>query len=297
MPIELARIVPPFPVADDTEARAERLRCGPECSWIFSRLKIWPKIEAGATRVEWTLHPQFRDPPPYTFQLQVGRTGTDEADDWEDVGLPVEDTFYALDDTQRVYGKQEWTHYRVILTTAFGRYASAPETAAGTLSERMWLRAREIVRRERLMLQRESGTAGWLLKRRLYGEDCTCLDEMTRETKNPDCVLCYGTGITGGYFAPVPCVYANMNNAPIRHHRDLGGRGSVADVVEQWRMLNIPQLFSYDVFVERDTDTRWFLHTLAPLAAVQGLVLVQQAEARRIPYSHVIYQLEMPEDE
>lgn len=296
MTVILPRILPPFPLADDSAARADQLRCGPSCAWIFSRLKVWPKIDAGATRVEWALHPQFRDPPPYSFQLQVGRTGLDEADDWEDVGLPVSDTFFALDDTQRVFGKFQWTHYRVILQTVHGRYASAAEPALGVLSQRMWLRAREILRLERLRLRHEAGAEGYLLKRRHFGEVCTCVDEMTGDIKNPQCTSCYGTGYVGGYFAPLPCQFAELTLGSQRHHQDLT-RGSVGDVASRWRMLNLPQLFSYDVFVERDTDTRWILHDLQPLVQLQGLVLVVAATVRRVPYSHVLYQLEMPADE
>src|SRR5690349_8798090 len=115
--------------------------CAPTCAWVFDRIWVYHLV-AGGSRVEWALHPKFVDPAPHTFQLQVGRTANPDADDWVDVGLPVTDGYYAIDDTQRVHGKTLWTHYRVKLTTSIGVYYSVPQPALGVLARREWLLAR-----------------------------------------------------------------------------------------------------------------------------------------------------------
>jgi hypothetical protein len=262
--------------------------CGANCEWIFARVMTSPGI-TGGTRIEWTIHPQFDGEAPYTYQVQVGRTGNPLADDWVDIGGEISDTYY-MDLIQRVYGKFNWTHYRVILTTADGyRYASKPQPTHGRLTKSDWLRAREIKRLELLRLQKEAGAVGYLLKRRLFGESCSCLDELTGEIRNPQCGSCYGTGFVGGYFDPYPCFYVEMGLNQHRTHSD-DSRGTVNDLpVILGRMINDPQIFSYDVFVEADTDLRWCLHRIKSVVEIRGLPLILQVEMRQLPFSDPAY--------
>lgn len=261
------------------------LRCGPGCEWIFSRVEVTPRIRGGS-RIEWTLHPQFRDPGPYTYRVQAGRTGNPYASDWETVSdLQVIDT-YMLD------GKLPRSHYRVLLTTAEGvTYASRPQHTLGSFdNKRDWLRAREIKRREQLRLQAKAGEEGYLLKRRHYGEPCSCLDRLTAEVRDSECTICYGTGIVGGYYPAYPCFYAELGLNRVRAHLD-ETRGSVDDLPRvRGRMLNDPQVYSYDVFVSKDTDIRWFIHQISSKVEIRGVSLVIDTELRQIPFSHVIYQ-------
>lgn len=277
-------------------ARDCEIQCGPECAWLFGRIRIFPQIVGGA-RIEWLLHPQFGDPPPYTFQLQVGRTGSNTADDWEDVGLPVTDTFYAIDSLQRVHGKFQWTHYRVLLTTVRGSYASQPQPVLGNLGHRDWLRAREIMRLETLRFRYEAATVGYLLKRRLYGELCNCLDTQTGEVLQPQHLRCYGTGFVGGYFEPVPCFYVEPPAGSLTKSRfDQGGmRGTVDDATRYTgRMINLPQVHSWDVWVEQDTDQRWVIRSVDSLVEIRGQPIVIAGELRLLPFSDCLYQFPIP---
>ena len=97
----------------------------------------------------WDIIPEFPDPQPWTFQLQVGTTANNAADDWEDVGSPMENSFYAIDGEQRVYGMTNYTHYRVKLVTEAATYYSEPTDGRGIFSPHDWRMAREIVRQER----------------------------------------------------------------------------------------------------------------------------------------------------
>jgi len=268
--------------------------CGPRCEWIFERLRAWPIIKGG-TRVEWVIHPRFSDPKPYTFQLQFGRTGNPMADDWTDVGLSVVDTYFAFDDTKRVYGNFQWTHYRVILSTSLGTYASKPQDLYGSLPRRQWRIAREIERAELLRLRKEAGQEGYLLKRRLFGNACSCLDPQTKELNNPQCPICYGTGYEVGYYPPYPCFYAELGLSGTDSKLDNGqARGTINDAGRTWaRMINSPQIFSRDVWVDRDTDFRWEIHSIANIAEVTGLPVIVKAEVRRLPFSHPVYTIDI----
>jgi hypothetical protein len=104
---------------------------------VFERVRVLPRI-AGGTRIEWTLKSALQDRSPYLFQLQVGKTGLHQADDWADVGLPATDTYYLLDDEQRVLGRTQYTHYRIVLTTTSAVYYSPPAHCFGLLDFRHW---------------------------------------------------------------------------------------------------------------------------------------------------------------
>jgi hypothetical protein len=269
-------------------------RCDVDCSWIFERIFIWPQFAAGSTRVEWVLHPNFTDTGPYTFQLQVGGTGSNDADDWADVGAPVIDTYFALDSIRRAYGKFQWTHYRIKLVTSAGEYFSTPQPCLGNLGFQDWARARELVRLETLRLKKEAGQEGYLLKRKLFGEVCTCVDAETGEVKNPQHLDCYGTGFVGGYYDPYSCVYVEQSVRAHRSHIDAAQRGTVDDLpVVNGRMLNVPQVFSYDVWVDRDTDLRWAIHKIQNIVEIRGVPLVVSAEMRLLPFTDIVYQYDI----
>lgn len=262
--------------------------CRPDCAWIFDRVRVW-HVVSGGTRVEWTLHPNFTDPAPHTFQLQVGRTGLASADDWTDVGLAVTNVFYAVDDSQRLFGQSTWTHYRVQLTTSLGVYHSKPEPIYGSLLRADWLKWKNLVRQWDFQLKHgPGGQEGYLLKRRLYGERCSCLDTRTLEVTKPQHEECYGTGFVGGYFDAEPCSWAELDVRMTREKLD-GQRGTTNDLVVAGKLLAVPQLMEKDVWVDKDTDIRYFVGGIQHLAEVRGVPVAVGTQLKPAPLSHVIY--------
>jgi hypothetical protein len=248
------------------------------------------------TRVYWELVPSFNDPGPLTFQLQVGTTANNDADDWEDVGLPADDQYFAVDGEQRVFGKTNWAYYRVALETSRGSYLSDPVNLWGTLSRHDWRLAREITRKE-LVAHRGASQQGYLLKRRVTGQRCrTCLDFMTGESRNPACASCYGTGFECGYYYPMGCAWANMTPRTRRTELDGGqGRGTIADIVIQARMTLADLLGEDDIWVNKVTDDRYYIHRIQHVAEWRGVPLVGQVEMRPVAFSSAIYGIEIPQ--
>lgn len=271
--------------------------CPPACQSVFDMVHVSYLIRGG-TRVCWTLRNTFADALPYTFQLQVGQSGDPQANDWEDVGVAIENTYYAIDGTKRVYGKTQYTHYRVKLTTNAGTYWSDPVAKKGILDSRDWRIAREIVRKERLRY-RYTSQDGYLLKRMITGVRCTkCLDLQTDEVTNPDCTECYGTGLQCGYFYPMDCIWADLS--PRTHHKhidDRGMRGTVNDIVVSGRMLHFPLLQERDVWVSRETDDRYYVQSIQNAAEMRGVPLIANVELRPAPYTDVIYTVAIPQQD
>jgi len=268
--------------------------CPEECDrLVFDRVTVESKIEGG-TRVSWELSSHFHDPQPHTFQLQVGRTANQNADDWESVGGTVEDEFFAIDDTKRVYGGTQWTHYRVILQTALGTYYSRAERAGSNLDKRDFRIVRTMINGFRIGM-RYGASLGYLLKRRVAGEECDCVDYQTHEVRNPEHLRCYGTGIVDGYFSPMDCVYAKFE--PVSRHEEVDGgqgRGTINDVVVQAIMLSLPFMNENDVWVDKNSGDRWIVHRISNQTEYKGVPLISAVELRLAKYSDIIYQFPVP---
>lgn len=273
------------------------LPCPPSCESVFDRVVVSYLIRGNAL-VLWELRPEFIDPPPLTFTLQVGHSANPGADDWEDVGLSIVNQYFAIDPEQRVWGKTQFTHYRIKLETSQGTYYSAPTGGLGTLSRRDWRIAREIVRGWKLAARLDFGSQeGYLLKRRWTGAKCpTCLDHMTDEIRDPECTTCYGTGFLCGYYYPMSCIWAKMDPRTYRTELDGGqARGTINDVRVKTEMLNTVLLGEDDVWVAAATDDRYYVHRVTNISEIRGLPIKAEVDLRPIPFSSVIYTIEIPQ--
>ena len=256
----------------------------------FRRLLVSHIVEGGS-RIAWELVDNFNEPGPYLFQLQFGRTGSNAATDWVDVGAQVVDGVYAVDDQKRLYGKTFETHYRVLLSTAVSRYLSQPVLAYGSLDEKDWLLAREIIRKEVLRHGRVSND-GYVLKRLRYGPRCTrCLDPQTGETQNSRCPQCYGTGFQGGYHPPIPFQWFDLKDgSPIQEKR--GGDappGQGVQVIMRCRALAFPALGKEDVFVSGNSDERWIVASVEETASLRHVPLLYTVTLSCAPFTDVVY--------
>jgi hypothetical protein len=257
--------------------------CPPDCPDAFAMVHVSYLIRGG-TRVMWQMLPDFVDPLPWSFQLQVGHTGIQAADDWTNVGLPAD--------------KTQNTHYRVVVTTSKGVYYSDLTAKDGILGVRDWRIAREIVRKEKLRF-RYTSQDGYLLKRRVSGENCTlCLDFQTNEVTDPYCQECWGTGKQCGYFYPLACIWADLAPKTRNMHiEDQGRRGTVNDVIVTGRMLMLPLISEQDVWVSRKTDDRYYIRSIQDVAEIRGVPLVANVEMRPAPFTDVIYQIAIPQQD
>lgn len=238
---------------------------------------------------------RFTDLPPYVFQLQTGNTGNPNATDWVDVGTPIVNGFFGLDDERRegVYGKRLLTHYRVKLTTATYVYVSLPVATYGELSEKDWLFAREINRKESLRHDLVSRD-GYLLKRMRFGEPCTtCVDTLTGEITDSKCPDCNGVGFKVGYHAPTPFVLDMSPEAVTELRRGTEPPGPSRPTDLKGRVLGFPQVSKEDVWVDEKSDQRFLMHEIRHMSEWRGIPLIVQVGIRLAPYTDQIYKIEV----
>jgi len=266
--------------------------CPSECENPFDRVVV-SYLTHGGTHVMWNLRDDFLDKQPLTFQLQYGMTANPDANDWLDVGLPVTDNYLAVDGEQRAFAKFNTTYYRVQLTTSKGTYYSVPVNAMGALNWTDWRHAREIIRRE-LKEDRFASVEGFLLKRRLTGIPCqNCMDDMTDDTVNPDCPICYGTRFECGYYFPMACSYAQFSPRTVHVERD-GARGTITDIAVVAKMTLMTLLMEEDIWVNRFTDERYYIHSIRSVAEIRSVPILGNVEMRPIPASSPVYGIVIP---
>jgi hypothetical protein len=247
----------------------------------------------GGTRVVWVMNQRFSDPMPHTYQLQVSLSSASTADDYQDVGLPVSNSFYAVDDTRRLAGKTLEIHYRVKLVTPNGTFYSEPASALSYLNKREWLHVRDQLRQLKKLIKKYTGCyEGLLLKRKRFGPSCTrCNDKLTDEPKDSKCPVCFGTGIVAGYFAAVPDFNIELGLEQSREKVELQAAATSRPLVIQGSAPADVLVNSRDVFVAHRSGRRWFIEAVSTLAEYRGYPTKYQLELRVAPFSDVIYKV------
>ncbi len=253
--------------------------------------RVWvDHVFRGGSLVFWELRSDVDLPRPYTFTAEWGHAtnGT-----WTPVSTePVVDGYFAVDPEGRLVAKRLDTYYRVKLVAADSTTAySNPVRADGGLPARDWLIARELVRKEYLYLMKGSnGERGCLLKRRIWGPVCpSCTDNDTAAVAAPRCTTCWGTGITGGYHAPVEFwLAATPRNQKVAIDTS---RGTVGDTVVRGRGVAYPYPLTGDLWVSADRDRRWRIGGVNEAAAVRGVPIAVEMELALLPASSLLYDL------
>jgi hypothetical protein len=255
---------------------------------VFYQVRVDHAIR-GTTRVTWTVRTRFPDPLPWRFRLQVSRNG---GGTWENVGIQVVNTFYALDDTPRLYGKDLRITYRVQLITDVDTYYSEPAQPFGWLRKRQWLVAREIIRRHTLEVKQTGlrSLDGYLLKRRVEGTACTCLDHYTGGITDHDCELCHGTGWVDGYWQAIENTMLDLSPELHGTQRDNRlARGTVTDMVARGRFVGIPVLNRRDIWIDKESDRRYYIWNVQNLSEINQVPIIVNAELKLAEATDAIY--------
>lgn len=262
----------------------------------FRRVSVDHMVR-GTTRVWWQLESTFNEPGPYTFQLQLGKTGLRDALDWENVGAPIVNGVVAYDAVWRASGYDLLTHYRVVLTTPTSTYVSQAANCYGELNERDWLLAREIVRKEQLRHKFVS-VPGYLIKPMRFGKLCRrCRDPLTHEVTDSNCGVCNGTGFEVGYHPPLKLQCWDLSTQTIAEDIDTQLKGTTrVNPYVTARVIGFPALQRDDIWVNATSDERWVVRSLKISAALRGVPIIYDVTMGLLPFTNVAYSVEIGEE-
>lgn len=252
----------------------------------------------GASRIEWHMRPDFFDPLPWVFQLQVN-PNAGEPDQWENVGGPVLNQFYALDTEQRIFGQQLTQAYRVQLETAAGEYVSGMAQPLGNLRRKDWLHVLAIYRRLRLQSNKDA-LEGYLLKRRIYADTCPlCVNPYTETITQSNCDLCKGTGKVLGYWPAVDVHMIDYLPTPTYTRQGEGeaaDRQTIDETLTQGVYLGVPQLATRDVWVMKGSGKRYFVEKISTVGTMGDTPVIVQVALRLAELTDIIYDVPLTLD-
>ena len=256
----------------------------------FKRVDIHHRT-LGGTVINWEMeHPT---PDDITFEVWASRP---TVDDWRLVAA-VSDGMSAVDITRQQYGVSTRVSYRIDAYSGDDSISTTKVVGKHFNDTKKNLIAQEIIRKEEMLMRKKTGTSGLLWKRRHWGALCECVDPDSGMAMDSHCLQCYGTGIDGGYFAPVP--YIVSFNEGLARQIDIsdGGVGTV-DTRQgpTVRALICPRLDSGDVWVNCDTDQRYVVGAIKETLYSGKALLYSMVQMSLAPSSDIIYSLPLEGD-
>lgn len=222
---------------------------------------IWPR----KVFVQWIL----RDPTSDTgYIFSVYRAGSAEGP-WDAVALDLTDTYYFLDDTfpapedrtkPGLFSLRRTIYYKVVVRHPTDGDAETVKKLEADLPRRQQGIVRKLRRDAAVALKKGSGTEVAILKRRWWGETCTCKSASGVVTRG-HCKECHGTGIKYGYWEPV-YGFAIRSATPV----DVGteNQGNVESHRLQVIMLDVPEVERYDILVFLRDNKRYIVNRVVP---------------------------------
>jgi len=247
---------------------------------LIGNLDIFPNYYQGFT-FNWDVDPSFRVERPWTFVIQES---TNEKD-WVDISPELQDVVMYQEDRRRLYGKENNITYR-IKSTAQGKVYYSHSIAPYTkLSKREYLLAREIMRKESLMLDKMSGVSIelWRLdpfKRALPKS----VDPISGIVISPDLnvdTIYYGPYKTKASFTPTK----------VDQKQDPNGSGIIDIRNYQVRILGFPPICDDDILVDTTQDRRYYVKSVSNVAEIRRFPVVQTLIVSEAPKGDPAYKL------
>ena len=263
-------------------------------NYPIQRLVVY-NIVPGTSHIVWDLHPNMKDPGPYTYQLQVNRLPDPDSGEWVNVGDPQTNVFQLEDSTTESHGFRLDKYYRIILTTSRGQYTSPIEGCFGQLHRYEWKLVQEILRKE-LLRHNNVSVPCVLLKKRTSGEVCPhCTDGVVGGSNNSECPYCYGTGYYGGYHAPLKFQLIEIYPSQLleRHESDNVATLNMSIDRYEARAMGVPEIYVDDVIVDLSTSQRFRVNGSQSISQLRRVPIARKLDLTLLPYSDPVYKVDI----
>lgn len=242
----------------------------------FKRTQVYTDPSSDNKLIEWVLWADYEpESVDLLFYIDVRRaTGN-----WTRLNpsTPVVNNCFFWDTTPYRFNMRADIYYRVVLKDGSRTFTSCETNILGGWNDREWLIIRDIVRKEYLRLSKyAAGSSGWLLKRKTWGVKCTACQEFDSQTSiRPDCPICYGTTIVGGYYDAVS-YYIEFLPAKVDDADVQFPVGTVSDQLYQTRSIAFPILDSKDIWVDANNNDRYIVGLVKETAELKGIAIMYE---------------------
>ena len=189
-------------------------------------------------------------------------------------------------------------HFRLQVLNAAANNAvvtqSQPIDARYQLGRGDWLKYREMLRRERLQIERLSGEPAWLLRRIVYGTPCpACVNPITGDVTTSECAACYGTGYVGGYYPAFPLFVDWKKRPPGNTTTARTPNGASEVAASEVIVPAFPRVKFEDIVVDNATNERFNVQASEPVT-FRAAPIKQKLGLSRLQPSHPVYQVPVP---
>lgn len=236
--------------------------------------------------ISWTMQPNAAYPADFILQVENSRAGGP----WEVLDNTLANSCFYIDSRRRNYNKYMNECYRLRLIipheTGDEEYVSDIVQAGQFKAYPFSSEAKNVIQQAETAMEL-SGVTGVLLKKKHWGVRCThCTDFDDQMTVNEHCPWCLGTGFEGGFY--------NGISMPIIKDKIAAEEKQGDDCVEegeviQARCIAYPWIRYADVWVEDETNKRYFVKHVTPAATYKQIPLIYTIELTKIEYTDVMY--------
>lgn len=241
-----------------------------------------------STAIQWSIDQELHDAGDLFFKVELA--GSPEGP-WETVGENIKNKLAFEDTNSKTFGRLKDKYYRV--SAKDGAFISRPHPVCGSLPKQKYLIARKMFNDEMTMLRKGNGVRLAVVKKRHWGELCSCVDPRTKLALLPNCPDCHGTKYLKGYYDPM-YTWGKIN--PSSMGTDSAPQTSTAEIeATQAVLLSFPIVFKDDIVVELDTNKRWLVVSSKPTEILRTAIH-QEIVLSLLPVSDSVYDLEVPWD-
>jgi hypothetical protein len=180
--------------------------------------------------------------------------------------------------------------YRVVVTPPSGmaNQVEVVSVVEPRLDGVQRLLKKKILRDESLMLKKLNGVGIAVVKRMHWGPRCTiCWDKTTKAVTRANCLSCFGTGFSPGYFAPVLSL---GRRGTIPAAKQLSPQGVAEYRPTQVTILDAPKVEPDDVLVFLK-DNKRFLVKAVIQTELKTVGVHQKLEVSEIARSSIEYRV------
>ncbi len=255
---------------------------------MFTKLRTYPY--QNSIYIVWTYEKSDLSATP---EYYVERSD-DNQSTWTTLNTSSIDGYIYQDSSLSPADLLDNIYYRIRVTYDSADIVSDPVSVFSIWDKQSWGLASNILSQERTRLNHPLlGTAGYLIKRRTAGKQCTvCTDPVTEAVTNPSCDTCYGTGIVGGFYPSLRIVTEYNKIEDYRDRwRDLSGSFST-----DARVIRLPAFIDWiegDVWEDISSAKRFIMTSQYKIISeIQGKPLIYTGIIDKVEPDSVFYEFD-----
>lgn len=252
---------------------------------MLTELKVVPHYGNFDSVITW------KQAPALTNLLKYVERSHDGVANWKVIGETTDCMFHDKDVVP--LDRRDGFFYRVKWQTSPGcafTYSGSCSTF-GVLSRKEFGAARKIMLLELRQCRIFHSVKIFLVNR--HGVPCEyCTDPTSgQQIGKSACSHCYGTGMKGGYLAPLQNYMRNRAVSPRQQPAREAGTGTDDPTLGQFCMVPFPMLQKGDLIVEPATDNRWLVDTNTISYFAGKAPVLQQPAMQLIERTNIKYRV------